>query len=489
MNPMLPDDPNSKVNACMENVYRIWDETSNDRLTQLVFCDFSTPNKDGRFNVYTDIRDKLLAKGIPEDEVAFIHDYNTEAQKKDLFAKVRSGKIRVLFGSTFKMGAGTNVQDRLVAMPDLDCPWRPADLAQRAGRIVRQGNQNEEVDIFRYVTESTFDAYLFQTVEKKQEFISQIMTSKSPVRSCDDVDEEALSYAEIKALCAGNPAIKEKMNLDIEVAKLKLLKADHQSQHYRLQDDLLQNYPKRIEAAKGHIEGFMADIARLETNTHRTEEGISPMVIGGKTYTDRGEAGLALIDACKAITTTEAVKIGSYRGFDMLISFNKITSEFNCSMKGSMTHSATLSNDPSGCISRINNAFEKIPDRLMASENQLQTLHEQMENAKTELAKPFAFEADLIAKSARLAELDASLDIGGTSAPVQEAGRDSDEAVSETAAKHVKTNLSVIISDKPDTVSAKARPSLFTAMKKGEEQSRTQFGGSDLTAKTKDAVI
>jgi len=491
MNPMLPDDPGSKVNACMENVYRIWDETSADRLTQLVFCDFSTPNKDGRFNVYDDIKAKLLAKGIPENEVAFIHDYNTEAQKKDLFAKVRSGKIRVLFGSTFKMGAGTNVQDRLVAMHDLDCPWRPADLAQRAGRIVRQGNQNEEVNIYRYVTESTFDAYLFQTVEKKQEWISQIMTSKSPVRSCDDVDEEALSYAEIKALCAGNPAIKEKMNLDVEVSKLKLLKSDYQSQHYRLQDDLLQNFPKRIEAAKGHIEGFKADIARLETNTHRTEEGISPMVVAllpdltayrrdgrGKTYTDRVEAGQALIDACKAIRTSEALKIGIYRGFDLYLSFNKVTSEFTCSMKGSMTHTATLSNDPSGCISRINNAFDKIPERLRSSENQLQTLHEQVENAKAELAKPFAFEDELAEKSARLAELDASLDMDGNTPPVHVPDFD-DRPGGEVAAKSTVSAVSGKAINTPEAVGTKAKPSLLEALNKGVEKSRAEFGGDD----------
>ena len=489
MNPMLPDDPNSKVNACMENVYRIWDETSADRLTQLVFCDFSTPNKDGRFNVYVDIRDKLLAKGIPENEVAFIHDYNTEAQKKDLFANVRSGKVRVLFGSTFKMGAGTNAQDRLVATHDLDCPWRPADLAQRAGRIVRQGNQNEEVDIYRYVTESTFDAYLFQVVEKKQEFISQIMTSKSPVRSCDDVDEEALSYAEIKALCAGNPAIKEKMNLDIEVSKLKLLKADYHSQHYRLQDDILQHFPKRIEAAKGHIEGFKADIERLEINTHHTEEGISPMVVDNKTYTDRGEAGQALIDTCKAITTTDAVKIGSYRGFDLHISFSKATSEFSCSMKGSMTHSTTLSNDPSGCISRINNTLDRIPERLHSSENQLQTLHEQLENAKTELAKPFAFEDDLALKSARLAEIDASLDMSASSSPVQAPEHDSDEPGQVASKNQLAPIHKGQLTDRSDAKDAKTKPSLLAALEKGVEKSRVEFGGGDFTIKSKDAEI
>ena len=489
MNPMLPDDSGSKVNACMENVYRIWDETSADKLTQLVFCDFSTPNKDGRFNVYDDIKTKLLAKGVPEDEIAFIHDYNTEAQKKDLFAKVRSGKVRVMFGSTLKMGAGTNVQDRLVAMHDLDCPWRPADLAQRAGRIVRQGNQNEEVDVFRYVTESTFDAYLFQTVEKKQEFISQIMTSKSPVRSCDDVDQDALSYAEIKALCAGNPAIKEKMNLDIEVSKLKLLKADYQSQHYRLQDDLLQNFPIRIEASKGHIEGFKADMARLETNTHRAEEGISPMVVGDKTYTDRGEAGAALIEACKGMKTTDATHVGSYRGFDMYISFNKHTSEFTCSMKGNMTHIATLSNDPSGCISRINNAFDKIPDRLRSSENQLQTLHEQVENAKAELAKPFAFEGELVEKSARLAELDASLDMGDSSPARLELEHEAVRPMIDVAAKSSVTLQSRFATDKPDAISAKARPSLLAALDNGAAKSRAEFGTGDVTAKKKDAVI
>jgi hypothetical protein len=426
---------------------------------------------------------------VPEDEIAFIHDYNTEAQKKDLFAKVRSGKIRVMFGSTFKMGAGTNVQDRLIAMHDLDCPWRPADLAQRAGRIVRQGNENEEVDIYRYVTESTFDAYLFQTVEKKQEFISQIITSKSPVRSCDDVDEEALSYAEIKALCAGNPNIKEKMNLDIEVSKLKLLKADHQSKHYRLQDDLLQNFPKRIEASKGHIEGFKADMERLETNTHRTEEGISPMMIGGKTYTDRVEAGAALIEACKEITTTEATKVGSYRGFDLLISYNKQLNEFTCSMKGSMTHTAVLSNDPSGCVSRINNAFDRIPDRLKSSEVQLQTLHEQVENAKIELAKPFSLEAELVAKSARLAELDSSLNLDGSLSPPDVSEREDDEPDVEVAARNSVISPYGRVTDASDAMSAKSKPSLLAALEKNAEKSRIEFGGGDDKSKLKEAVI
>jgi hypothetical protein len=484
INPMLPDDPKSKVNACMENVHRMWEEPTDKRLTQLIFCDFSTPNKDGRFNVYDDVKGKLLAKGIPENEIAFIHDYNTEAQKKELFAKVRSGKVRVLLGSTFKMGAGTNVQDRLVALHDLDCPWRPADLAQRAGRIVRQGNDNKEVDIYRYVTEGTFDAYLFQTIEKKQEFISQIMTSKSPVRSCDDVDEEALSYAEIKALCAGNPHIKEKMNLDIDVSKLKLLKSEHQSQRYRLEDALMQSFPKRIEATKGHIEGFKADMAKLETNTHRTEEGISPMTIGDKTYTDRGEAGAALLEACKSITTTELVKIGSYRGFDMHIAFDKHNSEFTCSMKGSMTHTAALGTDESGNITRINNAFDKIPQRLASSEAQLQTLREQVENAKTELAKPFAFEAEFAEKSARLAELDAMLNMSDSPdterKPEQAAGRD----IAVAAAAKSKT-----VESNTHAISAKERPSMLAALERGAEKSRAAFSGTDSPPKTKEAAI
>ena len=457
MNPLLPDDEISKVNACMNNIYRIWEETAENRSTQLCFCDFSTPNADGRFNVYDDIKAKLVARGIPENEIAFIHDANTELQKKELFAKVRTGSVRVLFGSTFKCGAGTNVQDRLVAMHDLDCPWRPADLQQRTGRIVRQGNQNDEVNIYRYCTQATFDSYLFQTVEKKQEFISQIMTSKSPVRSCDDVDEDALSYAEIKALCAGNPHIKEKMQLDIEVAKLKLLKTDHTSQQYRLQDDLLVNFPKRIEAAKGHIAGFNADIARLETNTHKSEEGISPMTIGKKTYTDRGEAGAALLEACKTVKTTERTKIGSYRGFDMIISFDSFNKEFNIDLKGDMTHSAVLGADASGNITRINNAFDKIPQRLASVEAQLQTLHDQMENAKAELDKPFAFEAEFADKSARLAELDAMLNMDEAPEPVLIGAED------------------VAKSNRP-VIEAKEKPSILEALKQGAEKSKNLFG-------------
>ena len=457
MNPMLPDDETSKVNACMENIYRIWEETADNKSTQLCFCDFSTPNADGRFNVYDDIKAKLVARGIPEAEVAFIHDANTELQKKELFAKVRTGSVRVLFGSTFKCGAGTNVQDRLVAMHDLDCPWRPADLQQRAGRIVRQGNQNAEVDIYRYCTQATFDSYLFQTVEKKQEFISQIMTSKSPVRSCDDVDEDALSYAEIKALCAGNPHIKEKMQLDIEVAKLKLLKADHTSQQYRLQDDILVNFPKRIKESQGFIESFKSDISRLERNIHNSEEGISPMTIGGKTFTDRGEAGAALMESFKGITTTSHTNIGSYRGFDMLLSFDSANKQFNLAMKGAMTHTVNLGDDAFGNITRINNAFDRIPQRLQSVEAQLQTLYDQTENAKAELDKPFPFETEFAEKSARLAELDAMLNMDEQPEPTLIGD---DEIAAKTTAQAM----------------TKEKPSILDALKQGAEKSKAMFG-------------
>ncbi|MCL2604138.1 MAG: DUF3849 domain-containing protein [Defluviitaleaceae bacterium] len=420
MNPMLPDDPNSKVNLCMENVYRIWDETAEDRLTQLVFCDFSTPNKDGRFNVYDDIRDKLVAKGVPENEIAFIHDFNTEAQKKELFAKVRSGKVRVLFGSTAKCGSGTNVQDKLIALHDLDCPWRPADLAQRAGRIERQGNNNPEVDIFRYVTEGTFDSYLFQTVQKKQEFISQIMTSKSPVRTCDDMDEQALSYAEIKALCAGNPLIAEKMGLDVEVAKLKMFKAHHQSQQYQLEDNLRLTFPKQIESSKLEIAGYKADMSRLEANTHKGFEGISPMKIGAFNYTERKDAGTALIQSCHNVKGTTPEKVGDYRGFDMYVYYEPLGSEYKCFLKGAMSHTVSLGIDPVGNITRIDNALERIAMTLDGTEANLQTLYSQVENAKQELAKPFPLEDELTVKSARLTELDALLSMDGNDAPEEQ---------------------------------------------------------------------
>jgi len=433
MNPLLPDDEMSKVNACAGNIYRIWQETKPDHLAQLAFCDFSTPNKDGRFNVYDDIRDKLIEKGIPENEIAFIHDANTEARKKELFAKVRQGKVRILFGSTFKMGAGTNVQDRLIALHDLDCPWRPSDLEQRAGRIVRQGNLNPEVYLYRYATEGTFDAYLWQTVENKQKFISQIMTSKSPVRACEDVDETALSYAEIKALCAGNPLIKEKIDLDIEVARLRLLRADHQSKHYRLEDDLLKYYPENIEACKSRIAGAKKDIARYMENlpkapdvqpevTDSSEAGASDaaspvppfptMTVLGVDYTEKEAAAKALLEVCKTVIGKQPAKIGSYLGFDMSLSFDSFYKKFSLTLKGDLSYSVELGMDTFGNMTRINNALRvDIPERLKSSKSQLENLYQQVEDAKRELKNPFAQERLLVEKETRLALLNAQLNI------------------------------------------------------------------------------
>jgi hypothetical protein len=409
INPLLPDFPDSKVNACAGNVFKIWKETENDKLTQLVFCDFSTPNADGRFNVYDDIRGKLIARGVPENEIAFIHDANTEAKKKELFTKVRQGSVRVLFGSTVKMGSGTNVQDRLIHLHDLDCPWRPSDLEQRAGRIIRQGNMNPEVHVTRYVTEGTFDAYLYQTIENKQKFISQIMTSKSPVRACEDVDETALSYAEIKALCAGNPLIKEKMDLDIEVARLRFLKSDYQSQRYRLEDAILTSFPEAIERAKENVAGFMKDQERLKAGTIPNEDGFSPMIIGGLTHTEKAAAGKALIDMCKLVTHHDPVKIGNYRGFDLYLSF--INMEYKAALKGTMHYQTALGQDVFGNITRLNNLLNNLPERLITAQQQLEDIQRQLETAKEELKKPFSMEPELASKAERLAILDSQLNM------------------------------------------------------------------------------
>ena len=365
---------------------------------------------DAPFSVYEDVRDKLIARGIPAEQIAFIHDADTDAKKKELFAKVRSGKVRVLMGSTFKMGAGMNVQDRLIALHDLDCPWRPGDLEQRKGRIVRQGNQNETVHVYRYVTESTFDSYLWQTVENKQKFISQIMTSKSPVRSCDDVDETALSYAEIKALCAGNPLIKEKMDLDIEVARLKVLKADHQSKQFRLEDNVLKRYPEEIERNKGYIKGFEADMETLAQHPH-PKDGFAGITIKGDTLTDKANAGAALIAACKDISSIEPTEIGSYRGFTMALSVENFGQDYILTLKGQMTHRVTLGKDALGNFTRIDNVLNAMAGRLDGVKTALETLRQQMADAKAEIGKPFPQEAELREKSARLAELNAQLDI------------------------------------------------------------------------------
>ena len=440
VNQMLPDEPGTKVNQCVDNIMQIWRDGEADKLTQLVFCDISTPQakapaskaaktldnpllhalestvplpeQEPAFTVYDDIRQKLIAQGMPADQIAFIHEANTEVRKKELFSKVRTGQVRVLMGSTAKMGAGTNVQDRLVALHDLDCPWRPGDLAQRKGRIERQGNQNPLVHVYRYVTEGTFDAYLWQTVENKQKFISQIMTSKSPVRSCDDVDETALSFAEIKALCAGDPRIKERMDLDVEVSRLKLMKADHQSKQYRLEDQLLKYFPEEIEKHKGFIKGFESDLEVLAAHPH-PEDGFAGMEIRGDLLTDKENAGAALLDACKEVKTSDPVQIGSYRGYAMSVEFSAWKQEYTLLLKGQMTHRATLGTDPRGNLTRIDNALAQMPQRLEAAKAQLDNLYQQQAAAKEEVGKPFLYEEELRSKNARLVELDTLLNIDG----------------------------------------------------------------------------
>ena len=410
MNPMLPDDPNSKLNVCVRNVLKIWEEGKDQKLTQLLFCDLSTPKNDGNFNVYEDIRKKLVAAGVPENEIEFIHNADTEAKKAALFSKVRSGDVRVLLGSTAKMGAGTNVQSRLVAVHHLDVGWKPSDMTQRNGRIIRQGNMNKEVKVFNYVTEGTFDAYLWQTLENKQRFISQIMTSKSPVRSCEDVDEQALSYAEIKALCAGNPLIKEKMDLDVQVAKLKVLKADHQSQKFRLQDKLLTKFSADIQETNAHIAGLKAD-AQLAAAHPQGKEDFCGMVIKGVTYDEKKTAGERLVLACSELPSAEEKVIGSYRGFELSLRFDTFRSEYQALLKGQRKYTVPLGTDPLGNITRLDNSLNNFPERITAAENELTTLHQQQAAAQIEVEKPFPQEEELAEKSARLAELNAQLDV------------------------------------------------------------------------------
>ena len=408
MNPLLPDEPGSKVNACMKNILRIYKEGDAQKLTQLVFCDLSTPHGDGSFNVYDDIRDKLVASGIPKEEIQFIHDADTEIKKKDLFAKVRSGQVRILFGSTQKLGAGTNVQDRLIALHDLDAPWRPGDLEQRAGRIVRQGNMNPDVHIYRYVTEKSFDSYLWQTIENKQRFISQIMSSKSPVRACDDVDETALSYAEIKALCAGDPRIKEKMDLDIEVAKLRLMKADYQSNRFKLEDQILKQYPEEIRQVQERAKGYRADMALLEAHP-LPKDGFVGMVIKGKRIADKEAAGKMLLEACRL--SPHDMELGEYRGMKMTVDYDSYRQEVKLILRGEMSHTVTMGTDVYGNLTRIENALANMPQKLEKAEERIAELERQTEQARAELGKPFAQEKELEAKAARLAELNAALNI------------------------------------------------------------------------------
>ena len=451
INPMLPDEETTKVNQCVANILQYWRDGEEEKLTQLVFCDISTPkttpsqraakaspgtldspeihalesaisleeSSDTPFTVYEDVRQKLIAAGMPPEQIAFIHDANTEVKKRELFAKVRSGQVRVLMGSTAKMGAGTNVQDRLVALHDLDCPWRPRDLTQRKGRIERQGNQNKLVHVCRYVTEGTFDAYLWQTVENKQKFISQIMTSKSPVRSCEDADATALSFAEIKALCAGDPRIKERMDLDIEVSKLKIMKADHNSKQFRLEDSLLKYFPEKIEEHKGFVRGLDADMQTLAAHL-LPAEGFVGMEIRGDRLTDKENAGAALLDTCKEVKGKDPVQIGSYRGFTMSVAFDSMWKTYTLTLKGQMTHRVELGSDARGNLVRIENALDKMPERLRSVQEQLENLYNQQAAAKAEVGKPFPQEQELAAKTARLIELDMELNLDGKGQPQPE---------------------------------------------------------------------
>ena len=427
VNPMLPSDPNSKAAKCAENVFEIWQRTADKRSTQMIFCDLSTPKDDGTFSVYDDIRAKLLELGIPENEIAFIHNAKSEVQKKDLFGKVRSGQVRILLGSTQRMGAGTNCQQKLIALHHLDCPWRPSDLQQREGRIIRQGNENPEIDIYSYVTEGTFDAYLYQLVESKQKFISQIMTSKSPVRSAEDVDEQALSYAEIKALASGNPMIKEKMDLDIEVSKLKLLKANHLSQKYALEDAISKGFPKQIAETQARIAGYGADIATVKENTHPNGDGFSPLTLAGVTYADKKEAGAALLTMCQTMLSPEATQIGSYRGLTLELSFDTFAREYRLTMIGQLRHTVTLGTDVFGNLQRMDNALEGLPIKEQACREQLSNLQTQLETAKAEVQKPFPREAELNTKTARLEELNTLLNLDHKEPEIVDAEPDEDQ--------------------------------------------------------------
>ena len=421
MNPLLPDDPDSKANACVERVFTIWERTKAQRSTQMIFCDLSTPRADG-FDVYNDIRDKLVARGIPKEEVQFIHDADTEAKKAELFGKVRSGAVRVLMGSTQKMGAGTNVQTRLCALHHLDCPWRPADIAQRNGRMVRQGNMNKEVSIFIYITEATFDAYSYQLVENKQKFISQIMTSKSPARSCEDLDEAALSYAEVKALAAGNPMIKEKMDLDIQVARLRTLKAAYNSQHYRLEDALTGIFLREIRGTECRIQAFEKDMQTAKDSQSYDKDGklVFSIELDGTTYDKREDAGKSLLGLVgAAVRADHPVLVGHYAGFEVTVAYVPLSKVFVAHLVGQATHTTELGSDAAGNMVRLQNVVAALPQEVSGLRNNLQQLRVQLDSAKEELQQPFLQEQELNDKSARLAELDALLNVGND-APVLE---------------------------------------------------------------------
>ena len=467
INDMLPDYPDSKVNRCVENAFDIWQETVQNRSTQIIFCDLSTPKNDGSFNVYDDVREKLVAKGIPREEIAFIHEAGTETKKAELFAKVRSGKVRILIGSTPKLGAGTNIQDRLIALHHLDCPWKPADLEQQEGRILRQGNQNQKVKIFRYVTENTFDAYMWQILENKQKFISQIMTSKSPVRACEDVDDAALSYAEIKALATGNPYIKEKMDLDIQVSKLKLMKANHTSQKYRLETDIAKNYPMQITAAKERLEGLKADAQAVKPLLENGKEEFS-MTIGGKAYTDRKEAGTALIAACaglKAVKTSG--QVGEFYGFQMSAEFDSFNQKYMLTLKRQCSYKIEVGKDTLGNLQRISNALSGIERKVAETQQKLETLQQQLETAKEEVAKPFEKEQELAEKSERLAELNALLNMD-EKGPAEALGA---EEVTEAADQpRSPMNYAGRVADETIVADSPHRPSVLEKLKEAQER-------------------
>ena len=467
INDILPDEDNSKATTCVDKACEIWEETKEQKSAQLIFCDLSTPKGDGTFNVYEDICNKLKEKGVPPEEIAFIHDANTEKRKAELFAKVRSGQVRFLLGSTAKMGAGTNVQDRLIALHHLDVPWRPSDIEQQEGRILRQGNMNDKVKIFRYVTEGTFDSYSWQLIENKQKFIGQIMTSKSPVRSCEDIDEAALSYAEVKALATGNPYIKEKMDLDIQVSKLKLLKANHTSQRYRLEDNIAKHYPMQITALKERLEGYRADIQTYAAHKPVDKDAFS-MKIGNRTYTDKKEAGAALIDMCRSAKQPNmAVTIGEFQGFKMSVSFDSFFSKFTISLKGSLSHEVEIGADPLGNLQRLSNALEGMTGKMTDVEQKLSNVEHQLETAKVEVTKPFAQEQELAEKLERLAELNALLNMdekgdnaldmgddepddenGEQSAQAQEGEPDRAEDIQAVAEEPLKTVASFLMSER-----------------------------------------
>jgi len=488
LNDMLPDEADSKVNRCAKNAYDIWEETAEKKSTQLIFCDLSTPKNDGTFNVYDDIREKLVEKGIPREEIAFIHEAGTEAKKAELFAKVRAGQVRILLGSTPKLGAGTNIQDRLIALHHLDCPWKPSDLEQQEGRILRQGNQNEKVKIFRYVTENTFDAYMWQILENKQKFISQIMTSKSPVRACEDVDDAALSYAEIKALATGNPYIREKMDLDIQVSKLKLMKANHTSQKYHLETDIAKNYPVQIAAQKEQIAGLRADREAVKPILEEKEKDNFSMMIGGKTYTDRKEAGTAILAACAGLKAVKSNgQIGEFHGFSLNASYDSFYQTYKLTIKRQCSYQIEIGKDVLGNLQRISNALTGIEKRLTEAEQKMENLLSQLATAQEEVEKPFPKEAELTEKMERLAELNSllNMDEKGTSEAL---GMGEDIAAVADSPRCAVT-MAGRVSELSHTADSVQKPSVLGKLKQAQERLSHEAKNWKHTAKKKEQQL